>query len=110
MSYLLRESYREDGKVKHRTIANLSRMPKALIDQIEQLLQGAKPVKFDDKDMIRQEQGKAYGALKVIFEIAKRLGIEKASGNRRGQPLTLNFKVVKHCGYWGWHIIFEFII
>ncbi len=89
MSYLLRESYREEGKVKHRTIANLSRMPKTLIDQIEQLLHGAKPVNFDEKETILQEQGKAYGALKVIFEIAKRLGIEKALGNGRNGILGM---------------------
>ena len=32
--YLLRQSYREDGKVKHRTIANLSGCSAAEIDAI----------------------------------------------------------------------------
>jgi hypothetical protein len=32
--YLLRESYREDGKVKHRTIANLSGCSAAEIEAI----------------------------------------------------------------------------
>jgi hypothetical protein len=33
-SYLLRETYREDGKVKNRTLANLSKLP---IERIETL-------------------------------------------------------------------------
>src|SRR5438477_7164118 len=32
---LLRESYREGGRVKKRTLANLSRLPQALIDGID---------------------------------------------------------------------------
>src|SRR5499425_1147752 len=39
---LLRESYREGGKVKKRTLANLSQLPKALIDGIASLIAGGK--------------------------------------------------------------------
>jgi transposase len=39
---LLRESYREGGKVKKRTLANLSKLPKALIDGIASLIAGGK--------------------------------------------------------------------
>lgn len=37
---LLRESFRQDGKVKNRTIANLSRWPPARIDALRRLLKG----------------------------------------------------------------------
>ena len=37
---LLRESYREGGRVKKRTLANLSKLPQALIDGIAALLAG----------------------------------------------------------------------
>jgi len=37
---LLRESFREDGKVKKRTLANLSKLPQALIDAIGELIKG----------------------------------------------------------------------
>ena len=43
---LLRESYREGGRVKKRTLANLSNLPPALIDGIVGLLDGAKLI-FD---------------------------------------------------------------
>jgi hypothetical protein len=39
---LLRESYREGGRVKKRTLANLSKLPQALIDGIAALIDGAK--------------------------------------------------------------------
>ena len=37
---LLRESYRDQGKVKKRTLANLSKLPKELIELIRQALAG----------------------------------------------------------------------
>ena len=39
---LLRESYREGGRVKKRTLANLSKLPQSLIDGIGALLDGGK--------------------------------------------------------------------
>jgi len=39
---LLRESYREGGRVRKRTLANLSKLPQALIDGIAALLDGGK--------------------------------------------------------------------
>jgi hypothetical protein len=39
---LLRESYRENGKVKKRTLANLSNLPDDVIDNMKLALKGAK--------------------------------------------------------------------
>src|ERR1700751_2288157 len=39
---LLRESYREAGKTKNRTLANLSRWPAERIEQLRAVLRGAK--------------------------------------------------------------------
>ena len=41
-STLIRESYREDGMVKNKTIANLSDLPKDLIQNIKSFLEGDK--------------------------------------------------------------------
>jgi hypothetical protein len=40
---LLRESYREDGKVKNRTLANLSRWPEEKVDALIAVLKGRAP-------------------------------------------------------------------
>ena len=37
---LLRESYREDGKVKTRTLANLSRWPEHKVEKLQRALKG----------------------------------------------------------------------
>ena len=41
---LLRESYREDGKVRKRTLANLSKLPNETVDDLKILLKGGKAV------------------------------------------------------------------
>ena len=43
---LLRESYREDGKVKTRTLANLSRWPEHKVDKLQRALKGLPPAKL----------------------------------------------------------------
>ena len=40
---LLRESYREDGKVKNRTLANLSHWPEHKVDALARTLKGLPP-------------------------------------------------------------------
>lgn len=40
---LLRESYREDGKVKNRTLANLSQWPRHKIEALKAILKGSTP-------------------------------------------------------------------
>ena len=39
-SRLLRRTYREDGKVKHETLANLSKLPDHVVDTVEAALSG----------------------------------------------------------------------
>ena len=40
VSHLLRQSYRQDGQVKHRTLGNLSPLPPRLIDLVRRSLRG----------------------------------------------------------------------
>ena len=44
---LLRESYREAGKVKNRTLANLSAWPEARVDGLSRVLKGQPPPAAD---------------------------------------------------------------
>ena len=48
-AYLLREGYREDGKVKSRTLANLSHWPLAKIERLRRVLR--------DEELSAPEQG-----------------------------------------------------
>lgn len=85
-SYLLSESYRENGKVKHRVISNLSRWPRHLIDAVSFALKGqpvARPLDLPRK------AGKNFGGLFVLKEIAKTLQIEKILGSSRHGALAM---------------------
>jgi hypothetical protein len=88
---LLRTSYREDGKVKHKTIANLSGRPDEEIEairfalknkgDIERLLQGAASPQM--------KQGSAIGSIYALNVISKKLGISAALGHSRNSKLAL---------------------
>jgi len=72
---LLRESYREGGKVKKRTLANLSHFPIDQVDTLRRVLKGERlaPVSslFDVID------SKLHGHVEVVRLAMRRLGFEK---------------------------------
>lgn len=88
---LIRESYREDGKVKHRTIANISECSPEEIDAIKLALKHKGDLaKFIVKpDEIQVKQGLSVGAVFVLHRIAQDLGIVKALGNTEEARLSL---------------------
>ncbi len=74
---LLRESYREDGKVKSRTILNLTNKPKEQVEAIAAALKSkGKPIVTTDT----QSQGVTVGFSLIIIFIMKQLGIFKVIG------------------------------
>lgn len=85
-STLLVEGYREGGKVKHRTILNLSSWPEELVEEFKLLLKGGKVVKLEN---LKHKQGKSCGGLIVVHEICKRLGISKALGKSKNGILSI---------------------
>lgn len=84
---LLRESYRQDGKVKKRTIASLCNCSDEEIAAIKIALKNKKELGALDSlqniENINIIQGKSYGALIVIKSIADRLGITTVLGNNQ---------------------------
>jgi len=89
--YLLRENYRENGKVKHRTIANLSRCSDGEIRAIKIALKHKHNLDclINVVDDIEIEQGCSIGAVWVLYQVAKRLGIKRALGNDRSGKLAM---------------------
>jgi len=84
---LLRESYREDGKVKSRTIANLTNQPK---HQIEALAVALKTKKDEPLfNTSTQKQGYTVGFSLVILFIAKLLGITTALGKSNEAKIAM---------------------
>lgn len=71
---LLRESYREDGKVKTRTIANLTHQPKDQVEAIAAVLKNKCEI-ITTQD---QSQGKTIGLSFVILFLMNSLGVIKS--------------------------------
>jgi len=85
-SVLLVEGYREDGKVKHRTLANLTYWPEALVSGFEKLLKGGKVSSLEE---FSHSQGKSCGGLIACAQLCKLLGINKALGKGRYALLSV---------------------
>ncbi len=88
---LLRQNYREDGKVKHRTIANLSNCTEEEIQAIKLALKHKSDLtKLGSfQDNFHSKQGLSIGAIFLIKIIAERLHITKALGNSIQAKLAL---------------------
>ena len=91
---LLRESFREGGKVKHRTIASLSRCSPQEIAAIQLALKHkqdlSKLVQCQQAGgEVTLRQGRSVGAVFVLEALAKELGIVHALGTDRQGKLAL---------------------
>lgn len=74
-SHLLRRSYREDGKVKKQTLANLSHLPEPLITQIRASLRGEPLVAAAETLAI--ERSLPAGHVECVLAAASRLGLAR---------------------------------
>jgi hypothetical protein len=89
--HLLRESYRANGKVLHRTIANVSQCSTAEIEAWRLALRHKEALEHlgTIQDAVMLQQGPSFGAVWTVYHIARRLGIEKALGTTREGQLAL---------------------
>lgn len=89
--YLLRESYREGKKVKHRTIANLSKCSPEEIAAIRLALRHKKDLSqlTGQSKVVSLRQGLSVGAVWLIYDMARQLGIAEALGTTRQGKLAL---------------------
>ncbi|MEJ2353941.1 MAG: IS1634 family transposase [Anaerolineales bacterium] len=88
---LLRESYRENGKVKKRTIANLSACSDQEIEAMKLALEHKEDLTElgSIRDDLRLCQGDSVGAVWLVYKMACRLGIASALGDSRDGKLAL---------------------
>jgi hypothetical protein len=73
---LLRESYREGGKVKNRTLANLSRWPEHKVDKLQRALKGLPPA-VDLSEAFEITRSLPHGHVAAVLGTARRLGVEE---------------------------------
>jgi len=85
-SVVLMENYREGKKVKHRTIASLTKCPKQIVNDLEKLLKGKGVLSIKNMEL---SNGKAYGAIEVVKYVAGKLGILHALGSNKQAKLAM---------------------
>ena len=90
---LLRESYREDGKVKNRTLANISDWPAAKVEALQAVLKG------DVAGVVPQpvvETSLAHGHVAAVLGAARSLGLERMLSGKRSRERDLAMALI--CG------------
>ena len=86
---LLRESYREGGKVKNRTVANLSSWPEAKVEALARALKGLPPAGLEG--MIEVTRSLPHGHVAAALGTIRELGLEElidAAGSRQRDLVT----------------------
>src|SRR5438132_11283933 len=76
-THLLRRSYREDGKVKNETVANLSHLPAATIELVRASLEGAAFVPAAGVEVARSLP---HGHVAAAWAQARALGLPEMLG------------------------------
>src|SRR5499427_6434802 len=74
---LLRESYRENGKVKNRTLANLSAWPEAKVDALARVLKGQPPPAAALDGAFEVTRSLPHGHVAAVLGTARQLGLEE---------------------------------
>ncbi|MGE5292259.1 MAG: IS1634 family transposase [Micromonosporaceae bacterium] len=72
---LLRESYREGGKVKNRTLANLSSWPEAKVEALSRALKGLPPAGLEG--MVEVSRSLPHGHVAAVLGMARELGLDQ---------------------------------
>ena len=99
-SRLLRHTYREDGKVRHKTLANLSKMPDHVIDAVEAALKGEVLVPAGQA-AVTIARALPHGHVAAVHAMARTLGLPALlgpAGRHRDLALALIISRVVHPG------------
>ena len=76
---LLRESYRDAGKIKKRTIANLSDWPTEIIEGLRTLLKGGKVAPADQESIIAR-RALPHGHIAAVLGTLRNIGLDRMLG------------------------------
>jgi len=78
---LLREGWREENKVKKRTIANLTHWPREKVETLRLLLKGTRLVPVDQ--LFEKISTKHHGHVDTVLKTVKKLGLDKLISAKR---------------------------
>lgn len=84
---LLRESYREDGKVKSRTLANLSKLPAESIEILQRSLKGEQLVPLNES--LEVVSSPHHGHVDAVLRALRHLGVARCIDSRPSRERNL---------------------
>jgi hypothetical protein len=100
-SRLLRRTYRDGGKVRHETLANLSRLPDHVVDAVEAALKGGALVPAAGALAVTVARSVPHGHVAAVHAMASKLGLPALlgpAGRQRDLALALVISRVAHPG------------
>jgi len=89
---LLRESFRQDGKVHNRTLANLSHWPAAQIDALRKVLKGATAV--DSPTVFRILRSLPHGHVAAVMGSLRQLQLDTILDRESSRPRQLAIAMI----------------
>lgn len=93
---LLRESYREGGKIRKRTLANLSKLPDTVVDNLRIVLKGGAAIE-NLSESFSVERSLPHGHVAAVLGTIKKLSLHHkiAPSNSRKRTLVLAMIVAR---------------
>ena len=79
---LLRESFRLDGKVKHRTVANLTNWPASIVAGLRLLLKGHSPSVSSSPQNLRITRSLPHGHVVAALLALRKVGLDRLLGSK----------------------------
>jgi len=86
-SYYLRRTFRQDGKVKHETLGNLSDLPPHVIELISRSLKGE--IFIPAADTFRITRSLPHGHVEAVLAMIKKLGLDSLIASRPSRQRDL---------------------
>lgn len=86
-TFLLRESYREGGKVKNRTVANITHLPHAQIDGLTRVLKGETLI--NPKEAFQVTRSLPHGHVAAVLGTLRKLHLDDVLAARSSTERTL---------------------
>lgn len=90
---LLRETFRKDGKVHHRTLANLSKWPKEILEGFRALLKAQRnssaSATFSTGDSFKITRSLPHGHVDAVLSTMRKLGIPHLLGSKSSSQRNL---------------------
>ena len=87
VSHLVRRSFREGGRVRHETIANVSKLPPAAIDALARALRGE--TLLGAAEALKVERSLPAGHVECVLAAAARLGLARLLDRSRSRERDL---------------------